>query len=232
MYSEFEVTNPTSGRGYRVAIRGAQTGENYCACPDFATNLLGTCKHIECTLAHIALKRGGKKALQQGFHSTFSDICLDYAGQRRVRLRLGGECPATVRNKAVKLFLPQEDWQLPIDRYADLPAFLDAARKAGHAVRIYDDALNFIAEQRDAEHRRRSLDAAYPQGACNPALKNIVKIRLYPYQAEGRCSRRTPGVCCSAMRWGSAKRFKRSPRPNCSHATSGWNACSSSARLR
>ena len=185
VYSEFEVTNPTSGRGYRVAIRGAQTGENYCACPDFATNLLGTCKHIEFTLAHIALKRGGKKALQQGFHPTFSDICLDYAGQRRVRLRLGGECPATVRNKAVKLFLPQEDWQLPIDRYADLPAFLDAARKAGHAVRIYDDALNFIAEQRDAEHRRRSLDAAYPQGARSPALKNIVKIRLYPYQAEG-----------------------------------------------
>ena len=185
VYSEFEVTNPTSGRGYRVAIRGAQTGENYCACPDFATHLLGSCKHIESTLAHIALKRGGKKALQQGFHPTFSDICLDYAGQRRVRLRLGGECPATVRNKAVKLFLPQEDWQLPIDRYADLPAFLDATRKAGHAVRIYDDALNFIAEQRDAEHRRRILDAAYPQGARSPALKDIVKIRLYPYQAEG-----------------------------------------------
>ena len=102
-----------------------------------------------------------------------------------MRLRLGGECPATVRNKAVKLFLPQEDWQLPIDRYADLPAFLDAARQAGHAVRIYDDVLKFIAEQRDAEHRRRSLDAAYPQGARSPALKNIVKIRLYPYQAEG-----------------------------------------------
>ena len=64
VYSGFEVTNPTSGRGYRVAIRGAQTGENYCAYPDFATHLLGTCKHIECTLAHIALKRGGKKALQ------------------------------------------------------------------------------------------------------------------------------------------------------------------------
>ena len=185
VYSEFAVTNPTSGRSYRVAIRGAQTGENYCACPDFATNLLGTCKHIEFTLARIALKRGGKKALRQGFHPTFSEIFLDYAGQRRVRLRLGGECPATVRNKASKLFLPQEDWQLPIDRYADLPAFLDAARKAGHVVRSYDDALNFIAEQRDAEHRRRILDAAYPTGARSPALKNIVKVRLYPYQAEG-----------------------------------------------
>ena len=57
VYSEFAVTNPTSGRSYRVAIRGAQTGENYCACPDFATNLLGTCKHIEFTLARIAMRR-------------------------------------------------------------------------------------------------------------------------------------------------------------------------------
>src|SRR2546426_3820010 len=42
---EFVVHNPDSDRRYRVAIRGSEPGGNFCACPDFATNDLGTCKH-------------------------------------------------------------------------------------------------------------------------------------------------------------------------------------------
>jgi hypothetical protein len=47
VFSDFQVTNPQSGNRYRVAIRGVDLGENFCACPDFATDDLGTCKHIE-----------------------------------------------------------------------------------------------------------------------------------------------------------------------------------------
>ncbi|MCH7989332.1 MAG: SWIM zinc finger family protein [Planctomycetes bacterium] len=64
IFSEFHVTNPQSGNTYRVAIRGTSAGDNFCACPDFATNALGTCKHIEFTLAKLARKRGGKTALR------------------------------------------------------------------------------------------------------------------------------------------------------------------------
>lgn len=56
VFSEFRVTNPQSGGSYRIAIRGAQPGENFCACPDFATNDLGTCKHIEFILARLEKK--------------------------------------------------------------------------------------------------------------------------------------------------------------------------------
>jgi hypothetical protein len=42
VFSEYWVTNPKSGSRYRVAIRGAQPGDDFCACPDFATNDLGT----------------------------------------------------------------------------------------------------------------------------------------------------------------------------------------------
>src|SRR5581483_1468042 len=58
IFSEFEVTNSESGNCYRVAIRGAQPGDNYCSCPDFATNDLGTCKHVEFTLAQLEKRRG------------------------------------------------------------------------------------------------------------------------------------------------------------------------------
>jgi hypothetical protein len=40
IFTEFHVTNPQSGKTYRVAIRGERLGDNYCSCPDFATNTL------------------------------------------------------------------------------------------------------------------------------------------------------------------------------------------------
>ncbi len=45
-FSEFRVSNPASKSSYRVAIRGLGPGGNFCSCPDYATNELGTCKHI------------------------------------------------------------------------------------------------------------------------------------------------------------------------------------------
>src|SRR5258706_7277647 len=53
VFSDFQVSNPQSKSSYRVAIRGAGLGDNFCACPDFATNTLGTCKHIEFALTKV-----------------------------------------------------------------------------------------------------------------------------------------------------------------------------------
>ncbi|MDR1350189.1 MAG: SWIM zinc finger domain-containing protein, partial [Zoogloeaceae bacterium] len=61
-FSNFRVGNPHSKTSYRVAIRGKAPGDNYCTCPDYATNALGTCKHIEFVLAQLEKKRGAKKA--------------------------------------------------------------------------------------------------------------------------------------------------------------------------
>ncbi len=65
IFSAFHVANPQSQNTYRVHIRGVQPGDNYCSCPDFATNTLGTCKHIEFTLAVLERKRGGVSALRR-----------------------------------------------------------------------------------------------------------------------------------------------------------------------
>lgn len=76
VFSDYEVTNPQNGNRYRVAIRGTHSGENFCACPDFATNDLGTCKHIEFVLGKLEKRRGGKTALARGFHPAYSEIHL------------------------------------------------------------------------------------------------------------------------------------------------------------
>jgi superfamily II DNA or RNA helicase len=185
VFSEFRVYNPQSGMRYRVAIRGSALGCNFCSCPDFATNDLGTCKHIEFTLARLARRRGGKAALARGFEPAYSEIWLDYAGARRVRFRAGTACPAQLLQQARKLFDPQAGWALPRGRLDGLEELLRAAADGGHELRCYEDVWQFVAQIRDAERRQDTLRQAYPKGASDKALTRLLKVRLYPYQAEG-----------------------------------------------
>ena len=93
VFSEFEVVNPQSRNAYRVRIRGPRVGDNHCSCPDFATNTLGTCKHIEFTLASLERKRGGTADLRAGFRPPYSEVFLQYGARREVRFRAGDDCP-------------------------------------------------------------------------------------------------------------------------------------------
>jgi len=185
VFSEFAVSNPATHMVYRVAIRGQALGQNACNCPDFATNDLGTCKHIEFTLAKLQSKRGGKAALKQGFTPEFSEIWLDYAGQRQVRLRLGADCPPQVLAQAKALFDAQANWALREDGHTQLQALLQAALENGHSLRCGDDVWQFVAQKRDATQRDAVLSKAYPKGTENKVLSKLLKARLYPYQVEG-----------------------------------------------
>jgi hypothetical protein len=80
-FSEFKVTNPVSKSSYRVAVRGLGPGGNFCSCPDYATNELGTCKHLEFTLAQLERKRGAKKAFARGYQPPFSELYLRNQGK-------------------------------------------------------------------------------------------------------------------------------------------------------
>lgn len=185
VFSEFVVGNPQSGGRYRVAIRGRGLGENFCSCPDFATNDLGTCKHIEFTLGRLEARKGGKAALEAGFQPVYSEVYLHYAGQRSLRFRAGSSCPPVLLRKAKQLFDAMAGWTLPPQHRAELEAFLAAAQEAGHEVRCYDDALAYVAELRDAEERVHLLEDVYPDGIRSKKLAKLLKIGLYPYQAEG-----------------------------------------------
>jgi superfamily II DNA or RNA helicase len=205
VFSEYRVTNPKSGGSYRVAIRGLQPGDNFCACPDFATNDLGTCKHIEFILARLERRPGGVRSLRRGHRSPYSEIYLRYGGERQVRFRTGSSCPQTLARRARQLFSAGSGDVLPSSNYLQLDEFLDHARKSGHEVRCYDDVLDFIAQARDAEHRRDALEAAYPEGPKSPALQRLLNATLYPYQAEGALFAARAGRCLIADEMGLGK---------------------------
>jgi superfamily II DNA or RNA helicase len=184
-FSEFRVTNPDSKSSYRVAIRGLGPGGNFCSCPDYATNELGTCKHLEFALAQLEKKRGAKAAFARAYQPQFSELYLRNAGQRRVHFRAGTDCPQAVRMAADRLFDMKRDGVLADNRPDELKRFMTLVSESGHELRAYDDALDFIAGRQDADRRASKLDRLFPRGAADPKLRGLLKVSLYPYQAEG-----------------------------------------------
>jgi ERCC4-related helicase len=184
-FSEFRVSNPVSKSSYRVAIRGPGPGGNFCSCPDYATSELGTCKHLEFTLAQLEKKRGAKAAFARGYQPAFSELYLRNDGQRRVHFRAGTDCPPLVRQAAAALFDAEHDGMLPDDRLGELEHFMAGVSNSGHEFRAYDDALDFIAGRRDAERRAAVLEELFPRGAADAKLLGLLKVPLYAYQAEG-----------------------------------------------
>jgi len=184
-FSEFRVSNPVSKSNYRVAIRGLGPGGNFCSCPDYATAELGTCKHIEFTLSRLEKKRGARTAFARGYQPSFSELYLRNDGKRRVHFRAGTDCPPRLIEAAAGLFDAEHNGMLPEERFGDLEHFMATASQCGHEFRAYDDALDFIAGRRDADRRASKLRELFPRGAADPKLLALLKVPLYPYQAEG-----------------------------------------------
>ncbi|CAH2404121.1 DEAD/DEAH box helicase [Mesorhizobium escarrei] len=184
-FSEFRVSNPASKSSYRVAIRGLGPGGNFCSCPDYATSELGTCKHLEFTLARLKKKRGARTAFARGYQPAFSELYLRNEGKRCVYFRAGTDCPPAVVEVAKGLFDAERDGILPDERFGELERFMTLVSKCGHELRAYDDALDFIAGRRDADRRAARLEQLFQHGAADPKLLGLLKVPLYPYQAEG-----------------------------------------------
>jgi len=171
IFSEFTVTNPETGGEYRVAIRGQRIGDNYCSCPDFAVNTLGTCKHIEFTLAKLQRKRGGKKAFVDGFQPAYSEIYLR------------SECPKSLLELASRYF--DKYGILKSQGYSRFDTFMRKAGAIKHDLRCYEDTIEFIAQVRDQALLKKRIEKAFPSGANSAAFRKLLKAQLYPYQREG-----------------------------------------------
>lgn len=183
VFSEFLVRNPETGGEYRVAVRGTNPGDNYCSCPDFEVNTLGTCKHIEFTLAKLERKRGGKKAFAKGFTPLYSEVYLRYGAKREIAFRAGRDCSVRVVNLAAAHF--DENGILKAEAYSRFHQFLKKAGRNGHELHCYQDALSFVAEVRSRDQLAKRVDRKFQRGVKSPAFGKLLKTRLYSYQRKG-----------------------------------------------
>lgn len=170
-------------RRYQVHIRSLARYANYCTCPDFATNQLGTCKHIE-AVHHTIQKRPDYPELAR-HPAPLPYIFLDWAGERAaatIRLhrtpRMGDELTRLLD----EFFDPSGRFlhRLPNDflRLSDLlegRSDIDVGQDAvGHVRRLAERALH-QAEARVIAEQIRAGGGQLPG----------VLARLYPYQVEG-----------------------------------------------
>lgn len=202
-YSEFEVVNPSKRSSYRVRIRGTDIGDNHCTCPDFTTNSLGTCKHIEFTLAKLENKRGAKKAFKEDFQPPWSEIYLQYGSQREVRFRPGTECPVELARLASQYF--DDEGILQAESYSKFDTFLNQAREHEEDLRCYEDVFTFVAEVRDNERRQQKVSKKFAAGTRSVVFKKLLKVPLYDYQKEGALFAVKAGRCLIGDEMGLGK---------------------------
>jgi superfamily II DNA or RNA helicase len=183
MFGDYQVFSPASKRIYRVALRGGGLFDNYCACPDYAVNTLGTCKHIEAVLLHARSRFGGKleKSRYRRKHTT---IFLDYREPPRVRI----VSPAKVSADLLALREEYFDAEgfLKANRMDRVAQALSRFRALDEKVVIYGDALEWVDRETAAaeglafEARELRL---LEQGKL--PLDNLLKVPLYPFQMGG-----------------------------------------------
>jgi superfamily II DNA or RNA helicase len=167
---------------YRVNIRSLDRQANYCTCPDFATNQLGTCKHIEAVLHKIKKRRDSKRL--KGLPPPSPYVYLDWHTEQApvVRLHRATDMDPELANLLDDFFDASGAFQgrLPEDflRLADLVA------ERGD-LDLGEDALSHarhLAETAARQVRARDIgERVHATGGRLPG----VSARLYPYQVEG-----------------------------------------------
>jgi len=181
-YGDYSVKS-ASGRTYKVAIRGLGLFENYCSCPDFAINTLGTCKHVEAML--LRLRKRHQKTLEAAkFKRTRASISLQYGNTIEVRLRMPASPSPALLSLAAEHF--DTSGLLRRERYRGFSEVLEALRNADGQSIIYSDVLDYIDRENELAEGlelERKLLRKLKRGQDPTA--GVLKTKLLPYQARG-----------------------------------------------
>ncbi len=178
--SDYLVTNPESKGQYTVAIRGLKVGDNTCTCPDYKSNTLGTCKHIEAVLDQI------KDELPPNFHNkkatvTRPSIALRYGEQLQLELQLPPRHSDKLAKLATTYFDENRLWHGQ-GNYTDLIHDVEAVPED---VIFPSDALEFI----DREVERAAMLVREQQWLheldAGTLELDLLRVPLYDYQIRG-----------------------------------------------
>ncbi len=173
---EYRVSSATSGRVYKVVFRGAKSPWNYCDCMDFKTSQLGTCKHVEAARQWIA---DHHKRIHWDLPA-YTSVYLSYRGNvREVKIRIGSGASTAFKDMAAKYF--DELDTLRPSAFEHFGEFMQQAKAMCEDFRCYQDALDFILEQREAIARKKLIEQTY----TDQRLDTLLRTTLYPYQKEG-----------------------------------------------
>lgn len=177
-WTDYVVTSGTSGKTYRVALRGLERGESYCSCPDFRTNTLGTCKHILYTLQRVKTRFSAAR-LARGFCQRGFAVHLQYGREIELRLLTPADLsPAWKKRLGELLDRPVED----IDQ---LLTAIQQLERAGESVVVYPDAEEWIQQRLHSRAIAGLVEEIRSNPAKHPLRTELLREPLLPYQLDG-----------------------------------------------
>src|SRR5262249_4884310 len=144
-YGDYRIKS-ASGKTYRVAMRGPGLFENYCSCPDFAVNTLGTCKHIEALLLRLG-KRHGRILGNRKFGRTSASISLQYGETIAVRLRLPADPSPALWKLAEEYF--DRAGLLRQEHFQSFHRVIEDFHQADLDAIIYSDVLEYLDRENE-----------------------------------------------------------------------------------
>ncbi len=177
-WTDYTLTNPESGKTYRVALRGEQPGESYCSCPDFKTNTLGVCKHILHALAKVR-RRFPVAKRRRPFKRKSIEVYLDYAQEVAIRMGL----PANLPPEAAPLVRRFRD--KPVRDVHALLKAIGRLEALGHQVTVFPDASEFIQELLYQDRMKRRVAEIRRDPKAHPLRTQLLDAELIPYQLDG-----------------------------------------------
>ncbi len=198
VFTDYRVYSHQSKNTYKVALRSEDNSLNFCTCPDFKTNQLGTCKHIEAVLLLINSRPVLGRSLKQSYTPPYSSVYLNYRGERKVKLRIGTEESEAFAKLAADFF--DKNAELKPETFMHFEKFLAKAHQLHSGFRCYEDAMEFIVQQRSNIQRK---DLAQKQKT--KLFDGISKAKLFPYQETGVLFTVSAGRCILADDMGLGK---------------------------
>ncbi|MCP4456227.1 MAG: DEAD/DEAH box helicase [Planctomycetes bacterium] len=178
LWTDYLVTNALSGKTYRVALRGWEAGDSYCACPDFRKNTLGTCKHILNVQRKVKQRFSSAVRCRGPIQKEFA-VHLVYGTQLELALLY----PEKLKPTEARAITPVKDRD--IKNVRSLLEVIRQLTKLGREVTIYPDAEEYIEQALFNDHIRSKVAEIRKNPKTHPLRRDLLKTELLPYQLDG-----------------------------------------------
>jgi len=186
VFSTFEVTS-VSGRTYRVQVRSLTEFQNTCTCPDYLTNTIGTCKHVEGVLANLQQQLGERWEEMAAQTPPVHQIYVHHAEETTVRISLPLPGPTSLHDLLSRYFDAEGILQGPL--LQTLPTLLQEIerlpRRQRSWLQVMDEVVAYLEQLQDIEAVRRQKGWFMEQVERGIRSLSVLSVPLYSYQEEG-----------------------------------------------
>ncbi len=180
-WTDYQVNSASTGKTYRVALRGLQRGQSYCTCPDFKRNQLGTCKHIM-KVATFARKKFSDAILKKPWQPDQIAIHARYDGE----LRLAIDIPPKLKPAVKTLLDPWRGKQISQPQeYHALYELIKTLIQQEIPHILYPDAEEVLNAELYRQHMDSFVQEIRKNPSTHPLRNTLLHAELLPYQMDG-----------------------------------------------